>query len=144
MNKVFLIGNLTRDPELRTTQSGIACCQFSIAVNRRFKSADGVQEVDYINVVTWRQLAESSSKYLAKGKKVAVVGSIQTRTYEGKDGNKRHVTEVIASEVEFLTPKGAEAKPADSGNPGTTPQPPQQNHDAYAGFTSVDDEELPF
>ena len=78
MNKVFLIGNLTKDPEMRSTQSGVAVCNFSIAVNRRFKNANGEQETDFLNVIAWRQLAELCGKYLAKGRKVAVTGSIQT------------------------------------------------------------------
>lgn len=89
MNKVFLIGNLTKDPEMRSTQSGVAVCNFTIAVNRRFKNANGEQETDFLNVIAWRQLAELCGKYLAKGRKVAVTGSIQTRTYEAKDGSKR-------------------------------------------------------
>ena len=90
MNKVFLIGNLTRDPEMRSTQSGVAVCNFTIAVNRRFRNPQtGQQETDFLNVIAWRQLAELCSKYLAKGRKVAVTGSIQTRTYEAKDGSKR-------------------------------------------------------
>ena len=86
MNKVYLIGNLTRDPEMRSTSTGIPVCNFSIAVNRR-KRADGQQETDFFNIVTWRQLAELCSRYLAKGRKVAVSGSIQTRTYEAQDGS---------------------------------------------------------
>lgn len=89
MNKVFLIGNLTKDPEMRSTQSGVAVCNFTIAVNRRFKNANGKQETDFLNVIAWRQLAELCGKYLVKGRKVAVTGSIQTRTYEAKDGSKR-------------------------------------------------------
>lgn len=90
MNKVFLIGNLTKDPEMRSTQSGVAVCNFSIAVNRRFRNAQtGQRETDFLNVIAWRQLAELCAKYLAKGRKVAIAGSIQTRTYEAKDGSKR-------------------------------------------------------
>lgn len=90
MNKVFLIGNLTKDPEMRSTQSGVPVCNFSIAVNRRFRNPQtGQQETDFLNVVVWRQLAELCGKYLAKGRKVAVTGRIQTRTYEAKDGSKR-------------------------------------------------------
>lgn len=103
MNKVFLIGNLTRDPEMRSTQSGVAVCNFSIAVNRRFKKENGEQETDFLNVIAWRQLAELCGKYLAKGRKVAVTGSIQTRTYEAKDGSKRTAWDIVADEVEFLT-----------------------------------------
>lgn len=105
MNKVFLIGNLTRAPEMRSTQSGVAVCNFSIAVNRRFKNANGEQETDFLNVIAWRQLAELCGKYLAKGRKVAVTGSIQTRTYDAKDGSKRTAWDIVADEVEFLSPQ---------------------------------------
>lgn len=97
MNKAIIIGNLTKDPEKRTTQSGVAVTTFTVAINRRRRN-----EVDYLNVVTWRQTAEACAKYLAKGRKVAVVGAIQTRTWEDNDGNKRYATEIIADEVEFL------------------------------------------
>ena len=91
MNKVFLIGNLTRDPEMRSTQSGVPVCNFSIAVNRRFRNAQtGQQETDFLNIVAWRQLAELCGRYLTKGRKVAVTGSIQTRTYEAQDGSFWH------------------------------------------------------
>lgn len=152
MNKVFLIGNLTKDPEMRSTQSGVAVCNFSIAVNRRFRNPQtGQQETDYLNIIAWRQLAELCSKYLAKGRKVAVAGSIQTRQYEAKDGSKRTAWDIVADEVEFLTPQnqqsGAQSAPGayttaaskDSGA-AYTPQP----HNDFGGFTQVDDEELPF
>lgn len=104
MNKVFLIGNLTRDPEMRSTQSGVPVCNFSIAVNRRFRNAQtGQQETDFLNIVAWRQLAELCGRYLTKGRKVAVVGSIQTRTYEAQDGSKRSAFDIVADEVEFLS-----------------------------------------
>lgn len=103
MNKVFLIGNLTRDPEMRSTQSGVSVCNFSIAVNRRFRNAQtGQQETDFLNIVAWRQLAELCGRYLTKGSKVAVTGSIQTRTYEAQDGSKRSAFDIVADEVEFL------------------------------------------
>ena len=103
MNKVFLIGNLTRDPELRTTQSGISVCSFSIAVNRRFRNQQtGQQETDFINITAWRQLGELCARYLSKGRKVAVCGAIQTRTDEAQDGSKRYATEVIADEASFV------------------------------------------
>lgn len=103
MNKCVLIGNLTKDPELKTTPSGVPVCAFSIAVNRPHKGADGNREVDFFNIITWRGLAENCAKYLTKGKKAAVTGEIQNRSYEDKDGNKRYVTEIIASDVEFLS-----------------------------------------
>lgn len=146
MNKVFLIGNLTRDPEMRSTQSGVAVCNFSIAVNRRFRNPQtGQQETDFLNVIAWRQLAELCAKYLAKGRKVAVTGSIQTRTYKVKDGSKRTALDIVADEVEFLSanhssgaPSGDYPKAAASSAQNTAFDP------ASAGFTKVDDDELPF
>lgn len=102
MNKATLIGRLTRDPELRTTQSGTEVCTFTLAVDRK-PGKDGQKGADFIPIVAWRQLGEQCGKYLHKGYKAAVSGSIQTRTYEANDGTKRHVTEVMADEVEFLT-----------------------------------------
>ena len=138
MNKVYLIGNLTRDPEMRATATGIEVCNFSIAVNRR-KDANGNQMTDYFNIVAWRQLATLCGKFLMKGKKVAVVGSIQQRNWE-KDGVKHTAYDIVADEVEFLTPMG-EA-------PGTRPAQPMQNVQVTesAGFEPVadDDEDLPF
>lgn len=104
MNKVILIGNLTRDPELSETPNGIAVCRFTLAVGRNY----GDSETDFFNVNVWREKAENCAKFLAKGKKVAVVGSLQNRSYEDKDGIKRTVTDIVASEVEFLTPKQAQ------------------------------------
>lgn len=138
MNKVILIGNLTRDPETRTTGSGLTCCQFTLAINRRFKNADGNREADYINVVTWRQTADLCARYLAKGRKVCVVGQIQTRSYDAQDGSKRYVTEVVADEVEFLTP--AEQPRQQAPVPAET----YQQQSMQPGFTEVDDDELPF
>lgn len=132
MNHVILIGNLTRDPELRTTQSGISNCTMTLAVNR-MRNKDGVQEADFITVVAWRQLAELCSRYLSKGRKCAVSGSIQTRSYDAQDGSKRYVTEVIADNVEFLDSRKEGAQ--------TGAQPPRQ---PQGEFTEVDDDELPF
>lgn len=106
MNKVILIGNLTRDPELTTTTSGVEICRFSMAVQRRFKNAEGEYEADFLNCVAWRKTAEFVHQYFAKGKKIAVVGNLQSRSYEAQDGTKRYVTEVVADEVEFVERKG--------------------------------------
>ena len=116
LNKTILIGRLTWDPELKETQSGTSVCNFSIAVNRRYKNAEGGYDADFINCVAWRQTGEFVSKYFTKGSMVAVVGSLQTRKYE-KDGQKRTVTEVLVDEVNFCGEK-AEEKPAgnDAGN----------------------------
>lgn len=105
MNKIILIGNLTKDPEFTSTNSGVSVCKFTIAVQRKFKNADGERETDFINCVAWRELAEHISKYLKKGSKAGVAGSIQTRTYDATDGTKRYVTEVVADEVEFISTK---------------------------------------
>lgn len=103
MNKVFLIGNLTKDPELSQTNSGISVCRFSLAVTRRFQNADGEREADFLNIVVWRGQADNCHKFLKKGSKCAVSGSIQTRSYDAQDGTKRYVTEVVADEVEFIS-----------------------------------------
>lgn len=112
MNKCVLVGNLTRDPEHTTTANGISVCRFSIAVNRSYSNSNGEREADFINIVTWRGLADNCGKYLVKGNKVAISGAIQTRSYEDKDGNKRYSTEVVADDVEFLTPRGGDGAAA--------------------------------
>ena len=105
MNKAVLIGNLVRDPEIRQTKTGVSRCTFTIAVNRLHTNGQGKREADYIPIVTWRGMAESCAKHLRQGNKVGVTGSIQTRSYDAQDGSKRYVTEIVADEVEFLTPK---------------------------------------
>ncbi len=109
MNKVILVGNLTRDPDLSETPSGVAVCKFAIAVTRDYANGDGERETDFFNVTVWRGRAENCAKYLKKGNKVAIVGSLQNRSYEDKDGIRRNVTDVIANEVEFLTPRIAQS-----------------------------------
>lgn len=109
MNSVVMIGNLTKDVELRATQNGKSVATFSVAVARKIK-ATGQPEADFFNVVVWGAKGENCAKYLSKGKKVAIVGSVQNRTYEDKNGNKRTLTEIIAEDVEFLTPKGSEGQ----------------------------------
>jgi single-strand DNA-binding protein len=116
MNKVFLIGNLTRDPELSETPNGIALCRFSIAVNRGYTNADGERETDFFNITVWRNKAENCARYLKKGSKVSIEGSLQNRSYEDKDGNKRTVTDIVASDVEFLSTR------QDSGEERTAPK----------------------
>lgn len=101
-NKVILIGNLTADPELKQTASGISACTFSIAVNRRFKDENGQNACDFINIVAWRKTAEFVNQYFSKGKPILVCGQLQTRTWTDKEGNKRYATEVVADEVSFV------------------------------------------
>lgn len=106
MNKVFLIGNLTRDPELTETSGGTKICRFSIAVNRNYSGSDGERKTDFFNCVAWRSLAETVARYTRKGIKVAVSGSIELRNYEDSQGVKRTGVDIVAQDVEFLTPKG--------------------------------------
>ena len=106
MNKVVLIGRLTRDPELRYTQSNIPAASFTLAVNRNFQNQNGEREADFINIVMWRKQAETAKKYHAKGSLISIEGRIQTRNYDGADGKKVYVTEVVADNFEFLETKG--------------------------------------
>jgi single-strand DNA-binding protein len=115
INRAILIGNLTKDVEMATTNSGKNVARFTIAVSRRYANADGEREADFLNIVVWNTLAENCAKYLQKGSKVAVTGAIQTRSYESEEG-KRYITEIIADEVEFVGAKKeqdnqAEAEP---------------------------------
>lgn len=146
MNRVHLIGNLTRDPETRTTGTGLTVCSFTLAVNRRMKKQDGTQETDYINVTAWRTLGENCAKYLSKGKKAGVSGSIQTRTYEAQDGSKRHAFEVVADEVEFLSPVGGSAQRGNSDAVGTNVSEAGHQAETAQAATTVQAEtdELPF
>ena len=135
MDKVILIGNLTRNPENSTTKSGVSVCKMAVAVNRNFTNADGERECDFFNVVAWRQLAENCGKFLSKGKKIAVVGNLQTRSYETDDGSKRYVTEVMADEIEFLSPKGEGEQQA---------PPPAQAKKTVKDLQPVEGDDLPF
>ena len=118
LNKVFLMGNLTRDPELKFTPQGQAIAKFSIAVNRTFKGGDGEmkKQTDFFNIVVWGKHGENCSKFLSKGRSVMVEGRLQTRTYETQEKQKRTVTEIIAENVQFLGSPGA----ASSGSKGSS------------------------
>ena len=144
MNKVILIGNLASNPESRTTQSGVAQCSFRLAVQRRFKNANGEREADFLPIVCWRQTAEFAQKYLAKGRKVAVEGSIQTRSYDAQDGSKRYVTEVIADNVEAIGGREEGAQSAQNDDKAQKAQKAQSAKQDHAEFVEVDDDELPF
>lgn len=114
LNRVILIGRLTRDPELKYTTNGVAVCRFTLAVNRRFNR----EEADFIDILVWRGLAENCANYLAKGRLAAVEGRLQVRTYEGQDGVKRKAVEVIADDVRFLDRAGASAAQSSSAYAG--------------------------
>ena len=137
MNKVILIGNLTKDPELTTTTSGISVCRFSLAVSRRFTNSEGERETDFINVVVWRNLADNCHKFLRKGSKAAVVGNIQTRSYDAQDGSKRYVTEVVAEEVEFVGARVSDGVDAGVDGAGT-------QDGGATKLTPIQDDQLPF
>ena len=143
MNKAILVGNLTKEPEQRTTSSGIAVTSFTVAVRRRYKDADGNYQADFVNCVAWRSTAEFVAKYFTKGSRIGVVGTIQTRTYNDQNGNKRYVTEVVADEVEFA---GSKTQNQDMQKP--TEQESRTADELFAedlaDFQPLDDSELPF
>ena len=137
MNTWVGIGRLTRDPEVRYTQSGKACAKFTIAIDRR-KSGDGNQQADFIQCVAWEKIAEIISQYCTKGKKIAVEGRIQTRSYEAKDGTKRYATEVVVQSMEFCDSKGV-------GQDGSTsPAAPPEQQGIFDGSRAVADSDIPF
>ena len=135
MNKVVLIGRLTRDPELSHTSSGVACCRFTLAVNRSYRNANGETEADFINIQVWRAAAENCAKYVRKGDRVGIVGRLQITNAEGKDGVKRYYTDVVADEVEFLADRKQENSPS--------PQP-KAEQTRMGNLTPADDLDLPF
>ena len=138
MNKVMLIGNLTRDPELITTNSGISVCRFTLAVQRRYTNASGEREVDFLDIVVWRGQGENCHKYLKKGSKACVIGQIQKRSYEAQDGSKRYITEITADEVEFLSTR--QSNGADEEDAYVK----DQKSEVVADLQPIDDDTLPF
>lgn len=138
MNKVILIGNLTKDPELSTTNSGINYCRFTLAVPKRFVN-NGDRDAEFINIVVWRVQADNCHKYLRKGSKACIVGSLQTRSYDAQDGTKRYVTEVVAEEVEFLSTKSG-----DSSYSNTSTDSANASSNSGDGLEPIEDDSLPF
>ena len=140
MNKVILIGNLAADPESRTTQSGVPQCTLRLAVQRRFANQQGQREADFFNVVCWRQTAEFAARYLSKGRKIAVEGSIQNRSYTAQDGSKRYVTEINAERIESLD-RAPDTAPQPAAQAPKADLPKQMRADE---FIELPDDELPF
>ncbi len=146
LNKAILVGRLTRDPEIRYTTSNRAVAQFTVAIDRPFTKEDGTREADFINVVAWDKTGENVGKYLAKGKLCAVEGRMQTRNYDNSEGRKVYVTEVIASNVQFLERK------QDNSNFENMPEPPMQEQkveekdpfEAFGQAVEITDNDLPF
>ena len=142
-NKVILIGNMTADPELRQTASGLSVCSFSIAVNRRTGKADqGQQNVDFINIVTWRQQAEFVSRYFKKGNPILVCGQLQNRTWTDNQGQKRYATEIQADEVSFVA-SAAQSGNATSAPAGSTYTPEAYGAPAFSSTPGANFEEIP-
>ncbi len=141
MNKVTIIGNLTRDPELRTTPAGVNVCDFTVAVNRRNRrdAQNNQPEADFFRVTAWRVLGENCAKFLTKGRKVCVMGPVSVRTYQANDGTTRASLEVTADDVEFLSPRGE----GDASGAYSAPAPAAADSQP-AGFTAVETDELPF
>jgi len=135
LNRVVLIGRLTKDPELRYSPSGVAVTNFTLAIDRKFKNAQGEKETDFIPCVMFKQLAELCANYLAKGKLASVDGRIQVRTYNDKDGQKHWITEVVAEDVHFLSPK--------DGGSGSPESPTSTGKGSFGHEVNLDDD-IPF
>ena len=148
MNKAIIIGNLTRDPEKKVTPDGVSVTNFTVAVSR----TGNREKTDFLPVVTWRALADNCAKYLSKGRKVAVIGEIQTRSYTAQDGGKRYVTEIIANEVEFISASMSGSKPSEASDEEFIPDDFKTSEraaqSASAGLEDVmpllEDDSLPF
>ena len=136
MNRIILIGNVSTDPEQRTTTNGKSVCSFNLAVNRKFSNADGDRQTDFFRINAWGKLGDSCAKYLTKGRKVAVSGELQARMYDARNGQQRLSLDVQADEVEFLSPaENAQTKPAKPSKPAQPDEP---------DFSDIDAGDLPF
>ena len=145
INRVILVGRLTKDPEYRQTQSEVSTATFTLAVNRTFKNKNGEREADFINVVVFRQQAENVSKYLSKGSLAGVDGRIQSRNYENKEGQRVFVTEVVADSVQFMDSKGSNQQSNQSQEKTQTGNNPFNNGMQNAnGPIDISDDDLPF
>lgn len=138
LNKVILMGRLTKDPELKTTNSGVSVCSFSVAIDRKFVKQGEERQTDFINVIAWRQTAEFVSRYFSKGRMINVVGSIQTRSWDDQDGKKRYATDVVADEVNFCGDKKADGEGGQAARGGND----SFDSKGFAPFETDDD--LPF
>ena len=144
MNKVILIGRLTRNPELRYTGSNTPVATFSLAVNRSFTNQNGEREADFINCVVWRKLAEAAKNYLSQGSQVAVEGRIQTRKYQNDKGENKYITEILVENVEFLESKSKRKENVVNEQVETTSIPEQEISNFQEKFEYTDEEGLPF
>lgn len=142
INRVVLVGRLTKNPDLRYTPSGIAVATFTLAVNRVFSNQQGDREADFINCVIWRKPAENVANFLKKGSLAGVEGRIQTRSYDGTDGKKVYVTEVIADSIQFLEPR--QNNQVNNDIPQNTTSTPQEYPNPFLNSTAYEDDGLPF
>lgn len=143
MNRLFVIGNLTKDPESRTTANGKNVTNFTVAVNRRQKDANGNNVADFFKIAAWGELGKSCQQYLVKGRKVAVVGPVSVSTYQAQDGSTRANLDVLAQEVEFLTPRNQDGNKAPYSE-STDSMPSASSTMAAAAPANLGDDELPF
>ncbi|NLW89296.1 MAG: single-stranded DNA-binding protein [Clostridiaceae bacterium] len=145
MNKVILVGRLTKDPEVKTTQNQVEFCSFTVAVDRRFKTANGERQADFINCVAWRQQAKLLGQYFQKGSRIGIVGNLQSRSYDDRDGKRVFVTEVSVDEIEFVDSKrdGSSGFGDSSASSSQTP-PPALQTDIGFSETMDDNADLPF
>lgn len=147
MNKVILLGRLTRDPEMKNTTTGKAVTRFSIAVDRRFKNKDGQKEADFINIVVWGKQAEFAAQYLTKGSQISLSGRLEARSYDAQDGQRRYITEVVADEINFVS---SGQKNSTAGYQQTSaPQSDNNNNMSVMGLDEdfhlmADDDDIPF
>lgn len=150
INRVVLVGRLTKDPELRYTPSGVAVTTFTLAVNRTFSNAQGEREADFISVVAWRQLAELCANYLKKGSQAGLEGRLQTRSYDNKEGKRVYVTEVVADNVQFLSSTGERREGGGGGgysSSGSKGYGSDHMDDPFANESKtvdISDDDLPF
>lgn len=147
MNRVVLVGRLTKDPDLKYTPNGVPVARFTLAVNRTFSNQQGEREADFINCVVWRRAAENVANFLKKGSLAGVDGRIQTSSFEGQDGKRVFMTEVVAESVQFLEPKNASSGNAggfggqrEQGNPFGNQNQPSRNTNNNQGFTRIDED----
>lgn len=143
MNKVILVGRLARDPELRTTPSGVNVCNFTVACDRRF-AQNGERQADFISCIAWRQSGEFVARYFKKGDRIALDGSIQTRSWDDANGNKRYATEVVVDHVEFAQSKNEGGGYSAPEAPGIAPAAPSAPAGDIDGFMPIEEEDLPF
>lgn len=154
MNRVTLVGNLTRDPELKQTNTGTAVCRFAVACNRRYKNAEGKYDADFVNCVAWKQTAEFISQWFSKGRPIGIDGHLQSRSYDDKNGERRYVTEVVVDSAEFVGARESQGRRQNGSLDGYTENTPKPeaaytDADVFAGdidltYEPLSAEKLPF